>query len=174
MKFARGLTFIELMLALAVVAVLATIGMPSLAAFLQESRMVAATNRVVTALNLARSQAVFQRAPVTVCPSTDGRTCTGGNRWDGGWIVFADGDRSGQPTRESDLLRVEDGFDNIHADSGGRTRARYKPDGMAHGFNLTIKLCHKENPESHRAVIVSNPGRIRSGALPDHLDCPEA
>lgn len=174
MHSAHGLTFIELMLALAVIAVLVSIGIPSLAAFVQESRMVAAGNRVVTTLNLARSRAVFERAHTMMCPSTDGRTCTGGNRWDNGWIVFSDGDRSGQPTRESDLLRVEEGFENIHADSGGRTGIRYKPDGMAHGFNLTIKLCHPDDAERHRAVTVSNPGRIRSGPLPDHLSCPDA
>ena len=167
----HGLTILELMVFLAVMAVLVTVGLPSLQGLIQEQRMVTATNQLVAALNFARVRAVNGMGRVMVCPSTDGASCTGGNRWDGGWIVFTDADHSGQPTTPEDLLRVGPPMEHIHSDSGGRIRTRFKPDGMAHGFNLTIKLCHPHDASRHRAVIVANTGRIRSGPLPGHLRC---
>lgn len=167
----RGFTLIEFMLALTVAAILVTLALPSMRDFQQRQRIVAAANDLVAHINLARLHAVNRREITVVCPSLDGSACSGGNRWDRGWIVFRDPDRDGVPNRESDVLRVAGRLDHLHADSGGRTRIRYLPSGMAYGTNQTIKLCDRESPSQSRAVIVSNPGRPRVDDLPDHLDC---
>ncbi len=171
MQQIRGMTVIDLMITLSVAAVLVTLGFPSLTDLVRQNRLTAATNELVATLNFARMQSVSGLGRVMVCPSTDAATCTGGNRWDQGWIVFIDRDHSGQPTDPGDLLRVGMPLAHVFSDSGGRTRVRYKPDGTAFGFNITIKLCDREKPELSRAVIVSNPGRVRSGPLPAHLSC---
>ena len=168
---ARGFTLIEFMLALAVTAVLVTLAMPSIRDFLQRQRIVAAANDLVAHINLARTYAVTEREIAVVCPSRDGVACNAGNRWDRGWIVFLDPERDGVPNRRSDILRVGSRLEHLHADSGGRTRIRYLPSGMAFGTNQTIKLCDPEESSRSRAVIVSNPGRPRVDDLPDHLEC---
>lgn len=168
---ARGFTLIELMLALTVAAVLVTLAVPAMRDFQHRQRIVSAANELVAHINLARLHAVNRQEITVVCPSLDGAGCSGGNRWDRGWIVFRDPDRDGAPNRDSDILRVAGRLDHLHADSGGRTRIRYFPSGMAYGTNQTIKLCDRESPSQSRAVIVSNPGRPRVDDLPDHLGC---
>jgi type IV fimbrial biogenesis protein FimT len=168
----RGFTLIELMLALAVAAVLASLAAPAMSEFMARQRIDAAAHDITAHINLARLQAVTHAERVVLCPSADGAECTGMNRWDVGWIVFRDGDGNHRPDRESDLLRVGAALERLEVDSAGRIRIRYQPDGTAGGSNLTIKLCDPERPEIARAVIVSNPGRPRVADLPGHLSCP--
>lgn len=91
---AEGVTLIELLVALAVAAILLTLGIPAFADFLAGSRMSAASNDLVTDLLLARSEAVKRQAPVTLCASDDpaaaAPACSAAATPAAGWLVFAD------------------------------------------------------------------------------------
>lgn len=173
-KSNSGFTIIELILALAVAAVLMSVALPSMRDLQQRQRIVSAANELVAHINLARQHAVLKREIAVMCPSFDGATCTGDNRWEHGWIVFRDPDRNRAPDRPGDVLRVASGMPALLIDSAGRTRIRYMPSGAASGTNLTIKLCDTSFPDQSRAVIVSNPGRPRVADLPNHLNCPQS
>lgn len=167
----RGLTVIELMIAVAIMAVILTTAVPALGRFVQQQRVTAATNELVGHLQYARHEAIFRNTYVAACPSTDGETCTGGNRWDEGWIVHLDPDNSRQPSRPEDVLRVVDGDEITLMHSAGRTRVRFQGHGGAYGTNLTIRVCDREDSADPRAVIVSNPGRVRSTRDVDPGQC---
>lgn len=79
----RGFTLIELMVTLAVAAVVLTLAVPSLSSFIRNNRLSSAANEMAVTLQTARAGAISNRARVAVCPSTDGSTCTAtlGNRW---------------------------------------------------------------------------------------------
>ncbi|PKL95572.1 MAG: hypothetical protein CVV18_05020 [Gammaproteobacteria bacterium HGW-Gammaproteobacteria-8] len=168
----RGFTLIELMLAIALAALLGSLAAPSMSEFMARQRIDAAAHELVAHINLARLQAVTHAEHVVLCPSLDGQECTGMNRWDIGWIVFRDRDNNGRSDGPDELLRVGSALERLEVDSAGRLRIRYQPDGTAGGSNLTIKLCDPQRPEIARAVIVSNPGRPRVADLPSHLNCP--
>jgi len=170
--FESGFTLIEMMLVLAVAAVIASLTLPSLDRFADRNRIESTANDLVAHINLARLEAVMHRHLVVVCPSTDGRRCSGGNQWHHGWIVFRDDDRNDIADQRDDLLRVGPVLEHLWMDSAGRTRIRYQPDGTAGGSNLSIKLCDLEHTDLAHAVIVSNPGRPRVAPLPRHLSCP--
>lgn len=168
-----GFTLIELMLAIAVAAIMLSLALPSMNELMQRQRITATANELVAHINQARLHAVTRREITVVCPSLDNETCTGSNRWEQGWIVFRDPDRNGKPDQTGDVLRVGSGMKNLLIDSAGRTLIRYRPSGAASGTNLTLKLCDHRTPEQSRAVIVSNPGRPRVADLPRHLSCPQ-
>jgi type IV fimbrial biogenesis protein FimT len=50
----------------------------------------AQTNDLVTAIQLARSEALKRGANMVVCASDTQTTCTGKDTWSSGWIVFSD------------------------------------------------------------------------------------
>ncbi len=170
-KTQRGLSLIELMIVLAAAAVIATIAVPSMGAFVQESRVTSMSNHLVANLRYARHEAVFRRANVVACPGDEQAGCTGSNRWDQGWIVFIDANDSRQPDRPEDILRVVAPDERMLMHSAGRNRVRFQPHGGAYGTNLTIRVCDTSQLAQPRAVIVSNPGRVRVDRDLDTEEC---
>jgi type IV fimbrial biogenesis protein FimT len=86
----NGFTLIELMIALTILAILVGMAAPSFRELSRNNRVVAAQNDLVTAFNLARSEALKRGAPVTVCASVNGTACGAAADWASGWIVFDD------------------------------------------------------------------------------------
>lgn len=81
-----GFTLIELMVTVAIFAIIAAIAAPAMQAMVTAGRLSGASEELVTALQLARSEAIRRNAPVTVCSSADGVTCSGSGDWSR-WIV---------------------------------------------------------------------------------------
>lgn len=101
----RGFSLIEVVVTLMVVAVLAVVAMPTFTGTLRQSRMTAAANNLVSALNTARSEAVMRARRVSVCPSADGDGC-GGSDWSVGWIAYVDGGVAGRFDGDDLVLRA--------------------------------------------------------------------
>lgn len=155
-------TLIEMLIALAVLAVILTSAVPAMGRFMDQQRLTVGANELVAHLQFARGQAITRNTIVTACPSRDGRQCSGDNLWSEGWIVYADPGRQSQPARPEDILRVVKSESELVMQSGGRYRVRFRGSGVAYGTNLTIRVCAPGRPDTGRAVIVSNPGRVRA------------
>ena len=82
-----GFTLFELMVTLAVAALILSLGVPGFRSFIQNNRATTHTNDLVTALNLGRSEATRRGGSILLCSSSDGATCSGSNDWSSGWIV---------------------------------------------------------------------------------------
>lgn len=66
MKTSRGFTLIELMIVIALIAIIAGIAVPNYQSSMQNSRETSARNSLVGALQLARSEAITRNITVTV------------------------------------------------------------------------------------------------------------
>lgn len=86
----HGFTLLELMTAIAVLAVLFGLGIPAFASITRNSQIAAQSAGLVQALTLARSEAVKRGVRVSVCASGGANVCAGAATWNNGWIVFAD------------------------------------------------------------------------------------
>src|SRR5215472_6004423 len=84
----RGFTLVEMLVAIAVLAVLLALAAPSFTNASLPSKLRSVANSLVGAAQLARSEAIKRDAVVTLCVSADGATCGAGN-WSQGWIVTA-------------------------------------------------------------------------------------
>lgn len=88
-KQMQGFTLLELMITVAIVAIVAAIAAPNFSSQISNNRSVALGEEIVSTLNFARSEAVRRGTRVSICSSDDGATCSGA--WTDGWIVAVDG-----------------------------------------------------------------------------------
>lgn len=98
-RLSRGFTLIELMVTVAVLAILSALAMPSMIRLIDNSRVSGAVSEYVAAINLARSEAVRRGSRVTICAAQSPTVCkAGAGDWTAGYIVFADdGPAPGDP-----------------------------------------------------------------------------
>ena len=198
MKKNTGFTLIELMITLAIVGYLLMVGVPSLKTFMQGNQLVASTNELLSALHIARSEAIKLNSRVTICESSNGTSCATTGNWKNGWIVFIDGN-GGTPgdlvgtgvactgTNTDCLLRVHDGFtdpqlqvagldSNTAAISSFTFTSRGLPkasNGAAQAGVFSIcTLDSGGNTTESRAVVLSLSGRVRVSDNAVVITCP--
>lgn len=97
MNRSQGFTLLEVLVAVAILAILAMVAAPSFDGVLQRARIDTSANALRSALSEARSEAAFKRIPVTICVrNANADACNArSNEWQGGWIVFLDHDADG-------------------------------------------------------------------------------
>jgi type IV fimbrial biogenesis protein FimT len=156
----RGFTLIELMVTVAILALVLGIAIPSFQDFVRRNRMAAATNNLVSALALARSEAVRRAARVTIA-SAD---------WSGGWQVFVDTGTVGDSSDADDIvLRVYQpnagGAAAITPDANFSDYISYLPSGESMGSGGSgsgdFELCIDGNA---RVVSINNTGRVSTAS----------
>lgn len=91
---ARGITLVELMITLAVLAIGMALAYPSFTGVIRSNRVATGTNDLLAAFNLARTEALRSNRGAGVCPSATGGACAGGD-WNSGTLVFTDMDSNG-------------------------------------------------------------------------------
>ena len=171
----EGFTLTELMVCLAVAAILGATAMPAFTSMLERARVLDGFHALTASLMTARMTAISRRAPVTVCPSADGRWCRKDLVWDEGWLVYVDTQREEQPAHAGAILQhVSDpGRGLVIRSTVGRHRVRYQPGGWSGGSNVTLRVCIGKTPRHAGDVVVNLAGRPRTRPAPgDSAPCP--
>ena len=158
----QGLTLAELLLVLGIVSLLAVIAVTHVPGMIQSARMVSDVNRFVTALHLARSEAVKQRRHLVLCPAASGAACAKRADWANGWLLFSSDNNREREPEEALILQEAPLGAGIAMHSGGyRKRIVYQPDGSSGGSNSSFTFCDRRGLARPRVICLSNTGRPR-------------
>ena len=111
----RGFTLLELMVVLAIVAILTTLAVPSFTRLVQTNTISSNINNFMADLRYARSESIRRGGGVVMCrsdaPEAAPPECNitagpGGNGWISGWIVYLDANNDGV-VGAGNLLRIQ-------------------------------------------------------------------
>ena len=103
-----GFTMTELAVTMGIVAMLTAIAMPSFKYVTTSNRVAGEVNTLLGDMRYARTEAIKEGQPVTVCASSNGTSCTTGNPpWENGWIVFSDANGNHIVDGTDAVLRVQ-------------------------------------------------------------------
>lgn len=85
-----GVTLIELLTVLAVVAIFQLLAVPAMSSLLDSIRMSTGINTLLTSIHFARNEATKRNDRVVMCKSAGTGECVRSGGWEQGWIVFHD------------------------------------------------------------------------------------
>ncbi|PPU40563.1 GspH/FimT family pseudopilin [Xanthomonas arboricola] len=165
MSFRRstGFTLVELMIAIAVLAILLTIALPSFRGVIRSNRVASSANETLGLLSLARSEAIRNRRGGGVCGSASGTACD--NNWGSGMLAWADTDGDGAFKGGDTVLRFVS-IDPSLSNSG--------PSGTAISFDgrgrrlassnqqITLQPTMCDGQPLRRTLVVNGAGQITS------------
>ena len=163
LKTQRGLSLIELIVTMAIAAIVLGVGVPTFGNVVADNSMASNANRFVASINLARSAAIRYQRPATICASSSYNattpTCSSGTDWSDGWIVYVDKDRDGAVDADEVQSVFEPMDDDVTFSSGAVNGFTYDARGFVdNGDNLT--LCDNRTGEMGRQVRVNAAGRV--------------
>lgn len=157
-----GFGLAEQIIALAVLAVLIALAVPSFHRMLETHELRAAQSDYMAALQHARNLAVNEQVRAIFCPSRDRRTCSGDGSWGQSWLVG-----KANPDNPSQLLGPPRYLGQKHRDALVVISSRalgyvwFDPIGGSINTNQTLSFCMKDEMQPVLKVFVSLSGRVR-------------
>ncbi len=178
MNKSRGFTLVELMIVIAIVAILTTLAAPSFKQLIQSNTMSGAVNTFLGDMRFARSEAIRRGGGVVMCrsanPEAVNAVCGTGSTtgWESGWIIFQDNNSNGarnfstNPLVDDTLLRAQGPITSISsiAEPGAATVFRFAGTGrltLSAATSIQFGSTPQYTNEVQRVVCVNLGGRAR-------------
>ena len=166
---AAGFTAIELMVVVAILAILAALAGPSFTPLIENWRVRESAEQLQSTLYYARSEAIKRGGQVVIQKipnNTNGCTSATGTRaWDCGWIVCHDTNDNGTCNATEPVLQRVASAAKVHVNrTGGGASIKLNRWGLVDGTFLGFNLIPLDKSVSHpgtRGVCMSSGGRVR-------------
>ncbi|AXR07215.1 GspH/FimT family pseudopilin [Salinimonas sediminis] len=154
----RGLTLVELMITIAIAAILMTIGAPGISSMLQQNRIIADINNLSAVARAARFSAVDEGSNVVLCPTKDYNSCTGS--WQEGKMAFIDSNSNGNRENGEAMIAAVDQVSGTSTVSGISGTLTFRPDGSISNQAAIVVCPTSGDAKQASALILSLFGRI--------------
>lgn len=165
-RASRGVTLVELIVCVSLLAILVGLAVPSFSGLLSDWRRDSAISNFTGDLQLARATALRTSRPVVMCATLDGMACANGaasSDWRQGWIVFSDldGNRAlgnAEPVIvfRGPLMGLQQMQSNIPLG-----QIEFRPNGLLRRGNATVNvLTEGAGAQRGMSVVINATGRV--------------
>lgn len=174
-RAARGFTIVELMMTLIVAGILAALAAPSFTGIIMSSRLAAATNDLVSGIQIARSEAIKRNAAVQFCRTASDVATTCANNT-GAWTHWIVRTQAGDDIIRRGMVNPHGGTLTVKSDFDGDT-ITFGSDGLGRtGANLvsdrTLTICSSSRPvDNVRELELGAGSRITTTKLSEAAPC---
>lgn len=159
MKQQKGVTLVELMVSVSIVAIILAFVGPSIQSILIKNRIIAEINETSSLIQYARHHAIDEQAQVVVCPSKDYSVCS--TDWNDPKIVFIDEDANAIRAATEELLVSIGASSSTSLMTNTTNIIKFAETGEAN-LSTEILICHKNgNAEYARSLSVTLQGRVK-------------
>ena len=183
MRNRYGFTLLELMVVLAISAILSTLAAPSFTQMIQSNTTSSNVNNFLADMRFARSESIRRGGGVVMCrsdaPEVVNPTCgsglgSSGHGWTSGWIIFQDWNNNGVQDTNEPLLRVKApvaAIDSItEGDGTTSTQFRFTATGRLSTSPTQLHFGGNYASNVQRLVCVDLGGRTRTSSA-GTVDC---
>ena len=159
MNTVKGFTLTELLMVLIIMSVTLAIGLPNVQSLIISSRLTSSANAMVSALQLARFEALKEQKNVVIANKN--------GQWANGWIVFID-EKTGSQALNNQLDSNEfilANFDALHSSLVVKIPTTYKNYVYYDKYgqinvNGTFSFCSSGVLQDFRSVVIALTGRV--------------
>ncbi len=159
LKRNSGVTFIELMIVVVIVGILAGLAAPQYGAFIDRTSLLSESRRITSLLKVARSEARSRGTLVVITGPADGN-------WAGELIV--------KESAGDEEVKISEGRGRVAVDTSFDTNSvTFNSRGWVDSSGpFTIGICTSATNNTHgRLISVNRVGKITEGPLEDEASC---
>ncbi len=171
-KQQHGFTLVEMLVVLAVSAIILSIAAPSFMNIIANNRVASAANEMVVFLNLAKSEAVKSGQTAVLCKRTeDGAGCNHAKAWSDGWIIFIDEDDNDTVTAGERVIRVHEAthpsldFNFFVSNAVNPGPIRFRPNGRIQPNDGRFCIRNAHDEANSRAVDITMGRQIQTNVF---------
>ena len=162
MRSHHGMTIIEMLISLSIIAILLTVVAPSVQSILKSNKVTADVNNLSALARQARFTAINERADVVLCPTTNYSSCSGS--WSNAKMVFIDNNGNGNRDTDERLIASADPLSQSNS-IGGVSGSLMFYDNGGIDKNAEIVICPSGgDAKSASAILMSMYGRITTAS----------
>ena len=160
----NGFTLFELIVAIAIAALLVSVGVPNMRAMIMDNRIITHANQFVATINAARSSAVRYQRPAIICSTANfdaaTPTCSGSTDWSDGWIVWVDKNLDATTTADEIVVVSPPLGGSVSMNGGSANRFSYDARGFGTAPGDAMNVCDDRSGETGRVIRVNAAGRV--------------
>lgn len=162
-KQIKGFTLIELMVTIAILAIVSTLALPYFHDIMAKQEIKNTTHRLLLSMQMAKTHAATQHNNVVICPSADGLNCQAGS-WNTGFIGFVDINKNRQVDLNEKIIFTQVinlKYGNLDWRGFGTLGLTFQAlNGLPNGSNGSFYYC-SSHQQPHSKIVLSRMGHVR-------------